>query len=60
VQRIIHEFLEIVVLALVLLTLGGVCWGLSKLRWMPKANWMEIGFGLAAAAAVIELVFPSR
>jgi len=27
---------------------------------MPKANWMEIGFALAAAAAMIELVFPSR
>jgi hypothetical protein len=52
--------LEIIVLALVLLTLGGFCWGLSKLRWMPRANWMEIGFALAAAAAMIELVLPSR
>ena len=47
-------------LALVLLTLGAICWGLSKTRWMPKANWLEIAFALAAAAATIELVLPSR
>jgi hypothetical protein len=46
--------------ALILLILGGIAYGLSKLRWMPKANWLEIGFGLAAAAAIVELLFPSR
>jgi hypothetical protein len=48
------------VLAIILLSLGGIAYGLSKFRWMPEAKWLEIGFALAAAAALIELVLPSR
>lgn len=33
---------------------------LAKLKVLPKANWMDIGFGLAALAAILELLFPTR
>jgi hypothetical protein len=33
---------------------------LAKLKILPKANWMDIGFALAALAAIVELVFPTR
>jgi hypothetical protein len=47
-------------IGVILLVGAFVAFGLSKLRILPKANWMEIGFGLAAGAAIIELAFPSR
>jgi hypothetical protein len=43
---------------MVLLFLAVIAYGLSKIGWMPKANWLEIGFALAAGAAVVALVFP--
>jgi hypothetical protein len=46
--------------AVILLCAAFLAFLLSALRLMPKGNWMEIGFASAAAAAIIELVFPSR
>ena len=46
--------------AIILLSAAFIAFLLSALRLVPKANWMEIGFTLAAAAAIIELAFPSR
>jgi hypothetical protein len=48
------------VIGVIFLVGAFIAFGLSKLRVFPKANWMEIGFGLAAGAAIIELAFPSR
>ena len=45
--------------AAALLVLSFIAYGLAKLKLVPKANWLEIGFALAAAAALIELVFPA-
>jgi hypothetical protein len=44
----------------ILLVAAFIAFGLSKLRLTPKAHWMEIGFALAAGAAIIELAFPSH
>jgi len=33
---------------------------MAKLKVFPKGNWMDIGFGLAALAAILELMFPTR
>ena len=46
--------------AIVLLSAAFIAFLLSALKLIPKGNWMEIGFALAAAAALIELAFPSR
>ncbi len=46
--------------AIGLLVAAFIAFGLSKVRMAPKANWLEIGFALAAGAAIIELAFPSR
>jgi hypothetical protein len=48
------------VFAIILLSAAFLAFLLSALRLIPKGNWMEIGFALAAAAALVELVFPSR
>jgi hypothetical protein len=45
--------------AIALLAAAFVAFGLSKLRLFPKTNWLEIGFALAAGAAIIELTIPS-
>jgi hypothetical protein len=50
----------VAVFAIILLSAAFFAFLLSALRLIPKANWMEIGFTLAAAAALIELAFPSR
>jgi hypothetical protein len=45
-------------LSVVLLAAGFLAFLLAKLKVLPKGNWMDIGFALAAAAAIIQLVFP--
>ena len=45
-------------IAVVILVAAFVAYILAKLKVLPKRNWMDIGFGLAALAAIIELVFP--
>ena len=45
-------------LSVVLLVAGFVAFILAKLKVLPKGNWMDIGFGLAALAAIIQLVYP--
>ena len=52
--------LGVAMLAIVLLGAAFIAFLLSALRLIPKGNWMEIGFVLAAAAALVELAFPSR
>lgn len=44
----------------IILVAAFVAYTLAKLKLLPKANWMDIGFALAAMAAIIELVFPTR
>ena len=46
--------------AIVLLSAAFIAFLLSALKVLPKGNWMEVGFTLAAAAALVELAFPSR
>jgi hypothetical protein len=45
-------------LSVVLLAAGFLAFLLAKLKVLPKGNWMDLGFALAAAAAIIQLVFP--
>jgi len=47
-------------LPIIILVAAFVAFILAKLKVFPKGNWMDIGFGLAALAAIIELVFPTR
>jgi hypothetical protein len=47
-------------LTIVILSAAFFAFILAKLEVLPKANWMDIGFGLAALAAILELVFPTR
>jgi hypothetical protein len=47
-------------LAIIILVAAFVAFVLAKLKIFPKGNWMDIGFGLAALAAVLELVFPGH
>ena len=45
-------------LSVILLAAGFLAFILAKLKLFPKGNWMDIGFALAAAAAIIQLAFP--
>ena len=47
-------------LTIALLGAALVAFVLAKLKILPKGNWMDIGFALAALAAILELVFPTR